>query len=88
MIRAAGKAPQKYMTTAEVAEYFSVAASRVAKWIKKGEMVAVNASVSPVSKKPQYRIRPEAVERFEAARDAGLTYRPRRRRRASYPKIV
>ncbi len=76
------------MTPYEVAERFRVSTSRVQSWIERGELQAVLVSVSAKSKKPQYRIHPDAVEAFEQAR---LTQAPaprRRRRKPDYERIV
>ena len=82
------ESPPAYLTPAQVAEYFAVATKRVVKWIRRGELAAVHASVSTDSQKAQYRILPEAVQQFEAARAVKVRPPRRRHRVAKYKRYV
>ncbi|HEY1186325.1 MAG TPA: helix-turn-helix domain-containing protein [Gemmata sp.] len=71
------------LTVAEVAERFGVTPETVAGWIRAGELRAVNVSRSRTSKKPRWRVTPEALAAFETARSATAEQpaAPKRRKR-------
>lgn len=78
-----------YLTPAEVAERFGVSVKLVRRWIRRGELVAVNVSASPDNVRSRYRISIEAMACFERNRTTDMRrQRPARRRRADYPRHV
>jgi transposase len=82
------KANGTLLTLAEVSERFGVSIPRVAAWIQRGELRAINVSRSTASTKPQFRVSSEAVEEFERSRTVFMHKRPSFRRRPAYEKIV
>jgi hypothetical protein len=78
-----------YYQPSDIADILSVPASRVREWIRRGELAAVQVSVSAKSRRPQYRVPADALERFEASRRAAAdrTRKPKRNKR-KYPQIV
>ncbi|MDO4627813.1 MAG: helix-turn-helix domain-containing protein [Planctomycetia bacterium] len=61
------------LTIKEVAEQLQVSEDRVRDWTKRGELAAVVVSPRASSKKPQLRIRPEALEDFLDERSAYMS---------------
>ena len=51
----------------DVAAHLGVDANKVAAWIKGGELSAINVATKPGGR-PRYRITPEALDAFLAAR--------------------
>lgn len=70
-------------TTKAIAKRYTVSVETVLKWIKAGELKAVNVSRSARSGKPRYRVSDAALAEFEQARSAAVpTPKPARRRPA------
>jgi transposase-like protein len=72
--------PRGY-TVRDVARRYRVSPDKVRAWVRRGELRAINTS--PVlCGKPRWVITPEALERFEAARQAPAPPKsaPRRKR--------
>jgi hypothetical protein len=67
-------------TVADVARRYRVGEDKVRAWIRRGELVGVNVAAN-LSGKPQWRITPESVERFERRRSSEPPPKPPRRRR-------
>ncbi len=59
--------PRQTLTVSDIAERFNVAPEKVLKWIKARELPAVNIAVKS-SGRPRWRIKPEDLASFEAAR--------------------
>ncbi|MCA9189021.1 MAG: helix-turn-helix domain-containing protein [Pirellulaceae bacterium] len=72
-----------YYSPPEVARRYGVAADKVRQWITRGELTAVNVGDAT---RPRWRVSPEALADFEAARAATPPPPPRRRRR-SLPQV-
>ncbi len=60
-------AGRRNLTPREYAERIGVSVNTVLAWIKTGELRAINVG-GRASKRPRYRISPEAVEQFELSR--------------------
>ena len=72
------------LTVADVAALRKVSPATVRAWIDRGELVATVESIDPRSKRPRYRVEPEALEAFLATRRVQADARPApKRRRAS-----
>jgi excisionase family DNA binding protein len=70
-------------TVNAVAERYAVTEHTVLAWIGRGELRAVNVGRRPGGKRPRWRVTPEALAAFEAARTpAPALPRPRRRKPA------
>jgi transposase len=69
-------------TVREVARRYRVSPERVRGWIRRGELAAVNTA-DVLRGKPRLVVTPEALARFEQARQAASPPKPvpRRRRR-------
>ncbi|MGO8748326.1 MAG: DNA-binding protein [Thermoguttaceae bacterium] len=76
---------------ADVAARLGVNGSKVGLWIQTGELKAVNVATDPRGKRARWRITPEALSAFEAARAAVPTTakipKPSRERRANSEEI-
>jgi hypothetical protein len=70
-------------TIGYIMRHFNVGRGTVKAWIEANELKAVNASRSPGSRKPRWRVSPEALAAFEAARAAGVPAPKPRRRKSS-----
>lgn len=57
-----------YLSPADIAERLKVSTDTVSAWIARGELPAVNASRNPKSRKPRWRVSPDDLEAFMAAR--------------------
>jgi hypothetical protein len=68
------------LTVREVARRYRVSTDRVRAWIKRGEMIALNTA-DVRSRKPQFVVMPEALERFERGRVATAPPAPPKRKR-------
>ena len=60
------KSAEKYLTPPKVAEIMGVNACRVIGWILAGELDAINLNAMDQSKRPRYRVTPEALEQFQS----------------------
>ncbi|MEX0700725.1 MAG: helix-turn-helix domain-containing protein [Planctomycetales bacterium] len=56
-----------YLTPADVADILGVAPESVVAWLRSGELVGIDVS-RPGSSRPRYRISPDALAAFVAAR--------------------
>jgi len=72
---------KRALTVKELAEHFRVGEGTVLRWIRSGELRAVNVGRRPGAKKPRWRITPEALETFELVRTHNAPPPPTRRRR-------
>lgn len=82
----AATAQRRNLTPPEVARRFGVATTKVLRWIRTGELVAMNLA-NRGCVRPRYSIAPEAIEAFERSRqvipDGGISTTQRLRRRAA-----
>ena len=69
-----------YMTPNQLAKRWRVSPDKVAAWIRSGELRALNVA-SAGSTRPRWRIPPEAVQAFEAARSCHRQAPPPKRRK-------
>ena len=67
-------------TVNQIVERFSVSEHTVLRWIRVGELRAVNVARTPGGR-PTWRISPEELERFEAARSSQPPAPPTKQRR-------
>jgi hypothetical protein len=67
-------------TTADAAKLLRVSEEKIRKWIKSGQLAALDTA-EPNSRKPRFVILPDAIERFAAARSPALPPKPTRRKR-------
>ncbi|MFH1265791.1 MAG: helix-turn-helix domain-containing protein [Planctomycetota bacterium] len=74
------------LTPRQIADSHAVPVDSVYAWIRSGQLVAVDVSVSPGGK-PRWRIDPSDLEVFTAGRTSRPTPKPRRRRRAA-PGVI
>jgi excisionase family DNA binding protein len=70
----------RWLTPPEVAEQLGVDPSRVISWIRSGKLDAVNLSDGL---RPRYKIDPDELARFLAARSTAPAPKPTRKRRTS-----
>jgi excisionase family DNA binding protein len=75
-----GSTSDRAITPSALARRFGCSVHTVLAWIAAGELRALNVAVRPDGKR--WRITPEALEAFTAARAAKPTSRRRRRRKA------
>jgi excisionase family DNA binding protein len=68
------------LSVRDFCERYGVSEGTVLLWIKQGEIRAVNVGRRPGARKPRWRITPEALEAFEAARTP-TPHPPRTRRK-------
>ncbi len=66
--------------TRDVAADLAVTPDKVLDWIRSGQLQAVNVATTPNGKRPRYRITPEALDEFLAARSVLPTPKASRRR--------
>ncbi len=66
------------LTVKEVAERYGIDAQQVRAWIHSGELVAIDLSKKPHSRRPTWRISEMALEDFEAARTKEAAEKRRR----------
>lgn len=76
------------LSVKDVCERYGVSEHTVLGWIAGGELRALNVGRKPGSKKPRWRITPEALETFEALRTATPTVRATRRRTRHQPDVI
>ena len=74
----------------DVCERYGVGEHTVLGWIKSGELRAVNVGRTPGSKKPRWRITPEALAQFELSRESGAppATTKEKRRKKSDPAVI
>jgi hypothetical protein len=71
------------LTPPAIAKRYGVAHKKVREWIEAGELAALNLARSGCER-PRYVIMPEAIQRFEQARQVvPVAPTPRRRRRTA-----
>jgi excisionase family DNA binding protein len=76
------------LTVAEVADRYGVDPHTVLLWIKRGELKAINCGRKPGSKKPRWRITPEALATFELCRTTSPPTPRTRRRRQPAAQVI
>jgi hypothetical protein len=69
-----------YLTPPELAQRYRCKASKIVGWIRSGELRALDLATRG-SRRPRYRISPEAIAEFERRRSAAPLPRPIRHRR-------
>jgi excisionase family DNA binding protein len=74
------------LSVRDLCERYGVSEHTALLWIHSGELKAVNVGRRPGAKRPRWRITPEALRAFEAARTAGPP--PPRARRRKRPDDV
>ena len=77
----------RYLSPPEIARSRGVDVHKVAAWILSGELKAVNLATA-TSGRPRWKVSPEALAAFEAARSAGPQPKVSRVRRRKTPEIV
>lgn len=75
----------RYFTPPQIAERFGVDPCKVVRWIRAGQLHAVN--VGDGSKRPRYRVSPADLAVFELSR-AVQPPAPRIRRRRADPSVI
>lgn len=73
-------------TTKQLQERYGVSEPTVLGWINSGQLVALNVAKTAAAKRATWRITPEALAAFEAARAA--TPAPERKQRKRAPEGV
>lgn len=76
----------RYMSPPQVAEILAVDCAKVRTWCASGELRAVNVATRSVGR-PRWRISPEALADFEAARAAPPRQRAARKQRRD-PAVI
>lgn len=87
MIRPPSPKPTRALTPQQVADQYAVSADRVRAWISSGELRAVDVSQRRGGR-PRWRITPDALAAFEAARSTSPTPKQTRRRRHRDAEVV
>jgi hypothetical protein len=77
--------PRNGYSVADLCARWKIGADKINGFINRGELVAVNVATH-TSARPQWRVTPEEVARFEAKRTSAPTPKPTRRRRPSGQK--
>jgi hypothetical protein len=77
--------PRRSYSVAELAERWRIGQDKVLAFIRKGDLVAVNVAAH-TSGRPQWRVTPEEVARFESKRTSAPPPKPTRRKRATGKK--
>lgn len=78
------RADRQYLTPDDVAKRMRVSREKVGKWIREGELPALNVSQSRL---PRFRIRPEDLEVFERRKMVVPTVRTVVARRLNRPAV-
>src|SRR5215213_2439813 len=76
--------PRNGYSVADLCTRWKIGADKVNGFIRRGELVAVNVATNTTAR-PQWRITPEEVARFEAKRTSAPTPKVPRRRRKTGP---
>ena len=76
------------LTVQQIAQRFGVSVETVVRWIRDGELRAVNVSRSRTSKKLRWRITAEALAAFEAARTSTPAPAPRVKRKKAPGQVI
>ena len=76
-----------FVTPADIAKALGVNQTKVLGWIRRGELRAVNVAATP-GRRPRWRIAPEGLEAFLAARSAQPPVKVTRRRRRADPQVI
>jgi hypothetical protein len=77
----------RYLTPPQLAERYGVDPNKVLGWIRRGELAAVNVATT-TGGRPRWRVSPEALAAFEAARAAGPAPHITRIRRRKDPNVI
>jgi hypothetical protein len=67
-------------TVADLEKRWRIGGDKIRLFIRRGDLAAVNVATNAFGK-PQWRIPPEAVEKFEAMRSSVPTPKPTKRKR-------
>jgi excisionase family DNA binding protein len=76
----------RWLTPPEIARSRGVSDEKVLRWITSGELKAVNLA-DHGSRRPRYRISPEALEAFDRGRQVIPPPKPTRRRRKTEEEV-
>jgi transposase len=73
------------LSVRDVARLYRVSPERVRTWIRRGELAALNTA-DPLHDRPRLVVTPDALERFERARQAAArpAPKPQRRKRRTF----
>lgn len=74
-------------TPAQLADRYGVGVEKVVRWIKSGELRALNLAAS-LTGRPRYRIPADAIAAFEAARSVLPQPPAPKPRRKSRPEVI
>ncbi len=71
----------RMLTPPQVAERLGVSPEKIIRWVRRGELRAVNVSETAGMGKPRFRIDPTDLAVFEQRRSVASTPKARRRRK-------
>jgi hypothetical protein len=77
--------PQGGYTVADLCRRWKVGADKIRGFLRRGELIGVNVATN-LTGRPQWRITPESVERFEKRRTSAPPPKPQRRKRQ--PQLI
>ena len=75
-------------TVRQVAERYGVGQHTVLRWIRDGELRAIDVRRTRAARRPGWRISQAAIEAWEQARSATPTQPPTRRRRPKAAAVI
>lgn len=75
------------LSVSQIAERYAVTVPTVLGWIRSGELKPIDVSRRPGSRRPTWRVTPEALAAFEAMRTAA-TPPPKTRRRKQAADVI
>jgi hypothetical protein len=68
------------LTIADLARRWRISRDKIRSFVRRGELVAVNLATT-LSGRPQWRVTPESVEKFERRRTSAPPPKPPRRKK-------
>jgi hypothetical protein len=74
---------ERFLTPPQIAKLLGVGVDKVAAFIERGELIAVNTSLAS---KPRWKIEPESLRRFLTSRSNAPKTAPKTRKRSDIPK--
>jgi hypothetical protein len=81
-------APTRYFSPADVAERYGCDVHKVLAWIRSGELRAINVAAKRAAIKPRWRINPDNLAAFEAARACSKSEPTPRRQRKNGAQVI